>query len=78
MPPHTGGNGFANGPIAVVKMFNPGIAESLDRWNSCIKGIIFKYRNPDNASADICVGIFAKDILMYRPGTLVPSQRTGG
>lgn len=72
------GNGFANRSIAVVKMFNPDIAQGLGGRNSCIKGIFFKNRNPDNGSADICIGIFVKDIRMYRPGTLVSSQRTGG
>ena len=78
LPPDAIRNGFANRPFAVVKMLDSGIAQCLNRWNSCIKGICFKDRNPDDGSADICIGIFVKDILMYRPGTLVPSQRTGG
>jgi hypothetical protein len=77
-PAYAGGNGFANGFIAVVKMADSIITQGFNRWKGCIEGIFFKNRNPDNRTADICVGVLVKDILMYRPGTLVPSQRAGG
>jgi hypothetical protein len=77
IPPDAGGNGFTDDFIAVVKMLKPAVVQHLDRRNSGIKGIFFKNRNPDNGSADIGMGIVAKYILMYRPGTLIASQRTG-